>query len=166
MATDNQEPFSNAAALVELERGMKTFRSFEHAHKVISVLNDHDKILANLRQQIQAAENDYRSRMDKYQRELDGAAADVERWKADAANAADYDRKVGEELIASARKEAEGIIGYAKRKLSAAESSAAEADNRRLAYEQTVADRRTELAELNAQIKQAKEQIAKILGSA
>lgn len=165
MATDN-EPFSNAAALVELERGMKTFRSFEHAHKVIEILNNHDQTLANLKQAIDAAHAEYKERRERYQRELDELHAAVEKGEKDAAAAADYDRKAGELLIANARKEAEGIIGYAKRKLSAAEAGATDADNRRQLYEESISRKRIELTDLNGQIKEAKEKIAQILGAA
>jgi uncharacterized protein with von Willebrand factor type A (vWA) domain len=165
-AEASKEPFSNAAALVELERGMKTFRSFEHAHKVIEVLNNSDQTLANLKQQISAAESDHKARVAKYQRELDEIQVAVEKGKKESAAAADYDRQVGEQLIANARKEAEGIIGYAKRKLSAAEAGATDADNRRQLYEESISRKRVELVDLNGQIKEAREKIAQILGAA
>lgn len=161
MADD--EKISHAAALVELKRGLLTYRAFEHAAQVIQILTDHDKTLASLEHRIATSKKDYEANLARYQKELDDIAATVAKAREEAARTADADRKTATDLIAAANKEADGIKEHARRKLSAAEAGVTDANNRRQLYEESISQKRAELADLRAKIKEAQEQIAKIL---
>ena len=161
----DKEPYSHAAAVVELKRGLNTYRAFEHAQETIQALADHDKTLADLQQKIDAARNDYDTQRKQYQGELKRLAQVVAQAKQAAADVADADRKQATDFMDAARKEADGIIDAAKRKQAAAETGAADAEARRDRADTLIAAKRKELSDLNAKILQAQAQIKQILGA-
>jgi chromosome segregation ATPase len=161
----DKEPYSHAAAVVELKRGLNTYRAFEHAQETIQILADHDKTLSELQQKIATARSDYESQKKQHEDELSRLADLVAKAKQDAADAADADRKTASDTIAAARAEADGIIEHAKRKQAAAESGVADAEARRQRADELIAAKRKELVDLNAKISQAQAQIKQILGA-